>query len=334
MKTRIIIVTICCLMAVLGIIGMIQSESMTEGPEYVFTYAENQPDDYPTTLGAYRFAELVEERTAGRIKVIVKAGGELGDEYSVVQQLEFGGIDFTRVSLSSIADDLPKLSVLQMPFLYRDSEHMWKVLDGEIGEELLEVFDDTDLMALSWYDAGARNFYNSVKPIQSVEDMEGMRIRVQEYSLMVDVVEALRATAVPLVYSDVYSALERGTIDGAENNWPSYETTGHYEIAKYYTVDEHSRVPEVQLCAQSTWDKLSEEDREIISQCAKESALYERQLWKEREKASEELVLQKGVQVTTLTYEQREEFRKAVDSVYESYCGEYMDIVERIRLTE
>lgn len=139
-------------------------------PEYVFSYAENQTADYPTTLGAMRFAELVEERTNGRIRILVLCDGRLGAEADVIEQMQYGGIDFARVSLSQLAEYVPRLNVLQMPYLYTDSEHMWRVLDGEIGAEFLEGVSSYDLVGLSWYDAGARNFYNSVKPITCLED--------------------------------------------------------------------------------------------------------------------------------------------------------------------
>ncbi len=299
-------------------------------PEYVFTYAENQSEDYPTTLGGYRFAQLVEERTGGRIKIIVQAEGMLGDEQSVIQQLQFGGIDFTRASLSSVSELIPELNVLQMPYLYSDSQHMWKVLEGEIGDRFLNLFQSSQMVALSWYDAGARNFYNTKYPINSLDDMKGLKIRVQETDLMIRIVEALGATAVPTTYEDVYSSLETGVIDGAENNWPSYESTGHYEVAKYYTIDEHTRVPEVQLCARSTWNKLTLKDQEIIRQCAEESAMYERILWVEREKESEQIASEKGIEIVILSPEEKERFRSAVKDVYVEFCGDYMDIIEEI----
>ena len=189
-------------------------------PEFVLSYAENQTEDYPTTLGAKKFAELVERESSGRIKILVQAEGELGAESGVIAQMQYGGIDFARVSLSQLAEYIPELNVLQMPYLYSDSDHMWKVLDGRIGSDFLEKVSKSELIGLSWYDAGARNFYNSKKPITCLEDMAGMRIRVQESEVMVDMVEALGATALPIPYADVYSALERGTVDGAENNWP------------------------------------------------------------------------------------------------------------------
>lgn len=171
--------------------GRKEDQKMASAPEFVFTYAENQAEDYPTTQGACRFAELVEEKTGGRIKILVKADGVLGDEKTVIEQIQFGGVDFARVSLTPLAEFVPRLNVLQMPYLYTGREHMWKVLDGEIGDDFLNSFDGSGLVALSWYDAGARNFYSSTKPITKLEDMKGMKIRVQESELMVGMIEAL-----------------------------------------------------------------------------------------------------------------------------------------------
>lgn len=299
-------------------------------PEFVFTYAENQAKDYPTTQGAYKFAELVKEKTNGRIEIMVVEDGESGDEKSVIEQLQFGGIDFARVSLSPLSELVPKLNVLQMPYLYTGAEHMWKVLDGDIGDEFMASFDGSNMVALSWYDAGARNFYNSKRPVTSLEDIKGLKIRVQESELMISMIEALGAKPVPMAYSEVYSSLQTGAIDGAENNLPSYESTKHYEAAKYYTIDEHSRVPELQLAAKAVWDKLSSKDQAVIKQCAKESALYERELWAEREKLSEERVKAVGSEIIKLSAEEKAEFQKAVSPVYEKFCAEFMDIVDAI----
>jgi tripartite ATP-independent transporter DctP family solute receptor len=299
-------------------------------PEFVLTYAENQPEDYPTTQGAYRFAQLVYERTNGRVEIQVSAGGVLGEEQSTIEQMQFGGIDFARVSLSSLSDFIPKMNVLQMPYLYTDADHMWQVLEGEIGDVFLDSLDGVGLVALSWYDAGARNFYSVKNPVETLEDMKGMRVRVQESELMKAVVEALGASAVPMAYDEVYSALETGRIDAAENNWPSYESMRHFEVAPYYTVDEHTRVPEMQLVSEATWKKLPQEYHEIIRQCARESAVYERQLWQERIHQSEERVRKEGCQVVELSQEEKGRFREAMLSIYGEYCGEYMDIIEEI----
>lgn len=302
-----------------------------EGPDYVLTYAENQPEDYATTLGAYEFARLVEAETDGRIVIRVVSDGELGDEEEIWKQLKLGGIDFARMSLSPLVDDLPKLNVLFLPYLYRDDTHMWAVLDGEMGEEFLAEFEGSGGKALSWYDGGARNFYTVHGPVRSPEDLEGLRIRIQSSEMMEDLVEALGAVPVSMAFSEVYAGLQTGVIDGAENNWSSFESSGHYRVAGYYTVDEHSRVPEVQLVSESAWEKLSAEDREILLRCAKESAAYEREMWKRQQEEAERAVRESGCTVTELSAEEKEAFYRCVEPVYDKYCAEYMDIVEKIR---
>lgn len=301
-----------------------------EAPEYVFSYADNQPEDYPTVQGARKFAELVQEKTSGRIKINVFAGGEMGSENEVVEQLQYGGIDFARASVMILAEIKPKFNVLQLPYLYRDEKHMWKVLDGEIGEEFKDELGESGLVALSWYDAGARHFYNSSHPIKCVEDLKKMRIRVANSDMMSAMVEALGARAVPMAYSEVYAALETSSIDGAENNWPSYESMGHYEVAKYITLDAHARIPEMQLASQATWEKLSDSDREIIMACAEESARYERQLWEIREQKVREQLIKAGCIVTELSPSEQVRFRAAVMTVYQMFCSQYIDVVNRI----
>ena len=190
-------------------------------PEYVLTYAENQPDGYPTVLGARRFAELVREATGGKVIIQIKYGGEFGSEAEVLEQMAFGGIDFARVSLAELSDEIPKLNVLQLPFLYEDADHMWRILDGQIGEDFLTVFDQAGLVGLSWYDAGARCFYTDAHPIRTPADMAGLTVRVQDSQLVIDMVKALGAEPVTFHYGDVSYAFEMHKIDVAENNWPA-----------------------------------------------------------------------------------------------------------------
>lgn len=319
-----------CACALLVACASKTGEKQAVEPDFVLTYAENQAEDYPTTQGAYRFARLVEEKTGGKILVQVNAGAVLGDEQSVIEQLQFGGIDFTRASLSTVGELIPKLNVLQLPYLYNSADHMWKVLESEIGDQFLDSFEGHGLIGLSWYDAGTRNFYTSEKPIRTPEDMAGMRIRVQESELMSRMVKLIGAEPVQMAFANVYSALETGKIDGAENNWPSYQSERHYEVAKYMTVDEHARVPEVQMISESTWKKLSPEYQQIIRECAKESAMYERRLWEKRTERSRQIVEAAGCQVIELTPEEKSAFQQKMFPLYNEYCGEYMDLIEKI----
>lgn len=301
-------------------------------PRYVFLYAENQPENYPTTLGARYFAKLVEERTNGNILILVKSGGELGVEKDIISQLSYGGIDFARVSLSQLAEKIPQMNVLQLPYLYKNSDHMWRVLDGEIGNDFMETTKQISIISLSWYDAGARNFYSASKPITCLEDVQGMKIRIQESELMADMVEAMGGIPMKMEYEDVYSGLQRGIVDAAENNWSSYIFMNHDEVAEYITVDEHTRVPELQLCSAHTWNLLSDEEKQIISDCAKESALYERKLWKEQEEVCQKQAKSSGVHMITLSEEEKQRFQDAMSSIYERYYGEENSVLQKILL--
>lgn len=319
---------LCLLLCGCG--GTAQEQNM---PLLILRYGENQPEDYPTTKAAEHFARLVEERTQGKICIRLYCNGELGDENQVFEQVQFGGIDMTRVSLGTLAEYHPEVEVLQLPFLYDDAEHMWRVLDGPIGEKFLTGTRQAGIIGLSWFDAGARSFYTRA-PIEGLEDLRGLTIRVQESTLMSRMVELLGARPVQIPYNDVYSALQTAKINGAENNWPSYAATGHYQAARYYLLDEHSRLPEMQIMSTVALDKIAEIDEDyvtIIRQCARECALYERELWLQAEGTAEELVRDYGCVVTTLTDTQLAEFRQAVQPMYEDYSDEQQALIQKIR---
>jgi tripartite ATP-independent transporter DctP family solute receptor len=223
----------------------IPSQERSKSVSY-FRLAEIHPPDHPTTQADKEFVRLVEEKTEGRIVIKVYDSQSLGSEKEVLDQIQFGAIDFARVSMGVVAEVSPQLNVLQLPYIYRDSEHMWKVLNSEIGEFLLKSIEDKRLIGLAWYDAGARNFYNSVREIKKRADLEGLKFRVMENQMMVDMAKVLGISVIPMPYGEVYSAIQRGVIDGAENNYPSYDTSLHYKVAKYYTVDEHVRIPQME----------------------------------------------------------------------------------------
>ena len=299
-------------------------------PEYVLSYADNQTGNYPTVQAARRFADQVYQETDGRIEIRVYPNAELGDEVSTVQQLTFGGIDFCRCSLSNLSDYSEETLVLQLPYLYEDQEHMWRVLDGDIGAQVKQSFGCSGLVALSWFDAGVRNFYTTDREIRSLEDMQGLKIRVQQSALAEDMVEALGAEAVPIVYEAVKDALQTGEIDGAENNWASYEAMEHDEIARNYTVDEHMRVPELMLVSSATWEQLSPEDQATIQRCADAAGLYERELWIAREASAREKCLREGTVEIVLPEREKKRFRDAVSPLYKKYCGDYAELIDKI----
>ena len=302
-------------------------------PLLILRYGENQPEDYPTTKAAEYFAQLVEERTHGRICIRLYCNGELGDENQVFEQVQFGGIDMTRVSMGTLAEYYSEVEVLQLPFLYDDAEHMWRVLDGPIGGKFLTSTRQAGVIGLSWFDAGARSFYTR-QQIDGLEDLQGLTIRVQESAFMSRMEELLGAKPVQIPYNDVYSAMQTAKIDGAENNWPSYAFTGHFQAAPYFLLDEHSRLPEMQIMSTVALDKIAEIDKDyvtIVRECARECAIYERELWLQEEADSEKLVRDYGCVVTTLTDAQLEEFRQAVQPMYEEYPEEKQTLIQEIR---
>lgn len=321
------------LLACLVLGGCSASTGQAQHPLLILRYADNQPEDYPTTQAAEYFAQLVEQRTQGKIAVRVYCNGVLGDENSVFEQVQFGGIDLTRLSMGTLAEYYPAAEVLQLPYLYDDAEHMWRVLDGPIGSDFLASTRAAGVVGLSWLDAGARSFYTR-EQVTCLEDLQGLTIRVQESSFMSRIVELLGAYPVQIPYGEVYSALQTAEIDGAENNWPSYESTGHFEAAPYMLRDEHSRLPKVQVMSTVALDKIDAIDPDyvtIIRQCARESALYERELWQQREQDSEALTVSLGCVVTELTDAERERFRQAVQPIYDGYSEEIQQLIEEIK---
>lgn len=291
---------------------------------------ETHPADYPTTKGDYEFARLVKERSNGRITVEVYHSKQLGEEKAVIEQVQLGAIDFTRVSISPMAAFVRDLDALQLPYLYRDADHMWKVLTGPIGAELFKKLEPSNFVGMCWYDGGSRNFYTK-KPVKTVADLKGMKIRVQQSPLMVGLVEGLGAVATPLDFGQVYSALQTGVVDGAENNWPSYLSTSHFEVARYFITDEHTRVPEILVASKRVFDRLSKEDQELIKKAAWDSMPVQIKLWKEYEVVAEKAVRDKGAMITEVTPEEKAKFMAAMQPLYDKQPKEILAVVERIR---
>ena len=297
------------------------------------TLSEVHAEGYPTTLADYEFARLVEEATEGRIKIEVFSGGTLyGEETGAIEALQIGDIAFARVSASPVASYVPALNIIQLPYLYRDGEHMWQVLNGPIGQDMLAGIQESGsgLVGLAYYDAGSRNFYTT-KPVNSVADMKGLKIRLQNNAMMVEMVKLLGGNGVTGIGpNDVYSAIQQGVIDGAENNWPTYESMGDYQVAPYFVLDGHTRVPEILLASEAVLETLDPADVEIIKECAKETQAYEIEQWALREKTSEEKVVAEGVVVAELTPEQISEFQALMGPIYEEYGAGYEDLIQEI----
>lgn len=297
--------------------------------QIVLRLAENQVEDYPTTIGDKEFAKLIEEKSDGRYKVEVYAGGQLGDEKSVIEQVQLGTIELARVNASPLTEFASELGVLSMPYLFKDEAHQWDILNGDVGEKLLTKLEPSKMVGLAFYDSGSRNFYNSVRPINTPADLKGLKIRVQQSSLFVDLVESFGASATPMAYDEVYSALQTGVIDGAENNYPSYYSTNHYEVAKYYTIDGHSRVPEILMASKSTWDKLSDEDKKIFKEAAIESQKVQREAWKALEEKAKTTVIEAGSEIIEIT--DTTPWREAVQPLYDKYGEDFAEIIKEIQ---
>jgi tripartite ATP-independent transporter DctP family solute receptor len=298
----------------------------------VWKLGDNQPDGYPTVLGDLAMAKYVEEKTKGAIKIEVYNNSVLGTEKDMIEQLQTGDIQFMRVGINPLSSLNPQVNVLGMPFLFRDREHMFKVLDGPIGEEVLGYLKNQNILGLCWLDAGFRNFYNRVREIKTPADMKGLRIRVQESNLMMNMIKYLGASPTPMAYGEVYPSIQNGVIDGAENNWPSYITAAHVEVAKYFTVDGHMASPEMILINYELWNRLTPELQKIVKDGAMEGAKVERAEWIKAEQKYEAEAKAKGTIVTVPTPEQHKLFEDALAPLYNEpdYAG-FKDIVARIR---
>jgi tripartite ATP-independent transporter DctP family solute receptor len=323
-KWSIGIVLIVFLLA--AIVAGCGSSSTPAAKSIVLKAADVQPADYPTSMGLKQMAKLLDEKTKGRIKMEVYPGGQLGDEKETIEMTQLGTIAINRISASPLIGFNPQMGVFSMPYIFRDSEHEWKVLDGQVGKGLLKELEKSNLIGLAYYDSGARSFYTK-KPINSPDDLKGMKIRVQQSKVIVDMVNTLGASATPMGYGEVYSGLQSGLIDGAENNPPSLWTMKHYEVCKYYTLDEHMMIPEVVLMSKKVWDSLSPEDQKLIAQVAAESVTYEKKLWAELTDKSLKDLKAGGITINTVD---KEPFRKAVAPMYEKY-PEYKTIIDQIQ---
>ncbi len=298
--------------------------------EVTLRSADIHPDGYPTVEAVKYMGELVSQRTNGRIKIEVMNNAALGSEKDTIEQTRFGVIDMNRVNSAPFNNLVPETVVFGLPFLFRDVDHMHKVVDGSIGDEVLAAFEPHGLIGLAFYDSGARSFYTTKKPIEKLADLKGMKIRVQQSDLWIAMMEAFGANPTPMPFGEVYSSLETGVVDGAENNWPSYESSRHFEVAKNYTLTDHSLTPEILVISKMSWDKLSPDDQKVIRAAAKESVGKMRELWQAREKASEEKVKAAGVKIIKVN---KEEFVTAMQPVYERFVTDpkMKDLVERVR---
>lgn len=282
----------------------------------VLRCADAQPAGYPTVAAVEHMAKLLEERSGGRLRMDIFAGGQLGAEKDTLEITIFGGLDFNRINMAPLNTIARETLVPALPFMFRSIAHMRNAMDGAPGEAILKALEPHGLIGLCFYDSGARSFYTRDRLIHEPADLAGLKIRVQNSDLYVSMVETLGGDATPMVFSEVYQGLLQGVVDGAENNWPSYESTRHFEVAPYYSLTRHVMAPEVLVMSARRWAKLSDEDRALIRQCAKESVPVMRAIWDARVADAHETVMAAGV---TVIEPDTAPFREASRPVWDRY---------------
>ena len=296
-----------------------------------FRSSDTHPPDYPTVKAVEEMGRLMKERSGGKMSLQVFHSAQLGEEKDTIEQTKIGALQFNRVNMAPFNGIVPESAVPALPFVFRSTEHMRTVMDGKIGDDILAAFEPHGFIGLCFYDSGARSFYNRLRPIHTPADMKGMKIRVIQSDIFVGLVQALGANATPMPYGEVYTALKTGVIDGAENNWPSYESSHHYEVAKFYSLDQHSLSPEIFVMSKVAWDKLDAKEKEIVKSSAKDSVPYMRKLWDEREKKSEGIVRAAGCEIIPKL--DKKPFQDAMRPVYDRFVtsDKMKSLVKRIQ---
>jgi len=278
--------------------------------------------DYPVGIGMEKFIELASAKTDGRVGGKIFHGGVLGSQGDAISQMQLGGIEFAGFNMGPLGNAVPELNVLSLPFIFKDMDHMHRVMDGAVGNTLSEAMRKSGIMALSWYDSGARSFYNNKGVvINKPADLKGLKFRVMGNPMYVAMVEELGGNATPMAYSEVYSGLKTGVIDGAENNWPSFESSGHFEVAGNYSLSQHLILPECICVSVSAYEKLSDEDQKSVKEAAVASAVLQRSEWSKRVDISKAIALKSGVKFNEIA--NKEAFQDLMGPVYEGAVKKY-----------
>lgn len=294
--------------------------------------ADTHPDGYPTVEAVKYMARLCEERSNGRLKVQVFHSRQLGEERETIEQTRFGVIDLNRVNFGPLNNLVPETTIPGLPFLFRDEAHMRRVMDGPIGTEIIAGADRHGLVGLCYYDSGARSFYSRRGPVRTPDDMRGLKVRVQQSDLWVAIMRAVGANATPLPFGEVYSALQSGVVDAAENNWPSYHSTRHFEVARNFSESEHSMSPEILVASKRSFDRLPRELQGILRDAARDSVPEMRRLWDAQTAASRAAVTAGGATINPVD---KEAFARAMQPVHAQFARDdrLRGLVTRIRET-
>src|SRR5690349_9222960 len=298
----------------------------------VIKASDVHPPGYPNVVAMENMGKKLEKETNGRITMQMYHSMQLGGEKEMIEQAQVGALQIARVSVGALGPVVDDLNVFNLPFLFRDTPHMQKVIDGPIGQELLDKVTNnprTRLVGLAWMDAGARSLYDTKRPIKSIDDLKGLKVRVMGNPMFVDMMNALGGNGVAMGYDQVFSALQTGVVDGAENNPPSFVFDNHYQVAKYYTLTEHLIVPEILVFSRVTWDGLAKDDQALIKKLAREAQMDERQLWKKVEAETMAKMKNAGIEVDTVG--DKTAFQTAVKPVWDKYGAKYAELIKRIQ---
>jgi tripartite ATP-independent transporter DctP family solute receptor len=299
----------------------------------VLKASDVHPEGYPTVAAVESLGKKLSAATNGRLSVAMYPAMQLGGEKEAIEQAQVGAIAFARVSVGALGPVVDDLNVFNLPYVFRNTAHMQHVIDGAIGQELLDKVTGSGkgLVGLAWMDAGARNFYDTKKPIKNLADLKGQKIRVMGNPMFVDMANSMGANGVPLGYDQVFTSLQTGVIDGAENNPPSFVFDNHYQVAKFYTIDEHLIVPEMLVMSKKIWDSLSKDDQALLTKFSKEAQQEERKLWDIYEKQAMEKAKAAGIQIIAVSDADKKAFQAAVKPVWDKYGPKYAAMVRRIQ---
>ncbi|MFV9551423.1 TRAP transporter substrate-binding protein [Algibacter sp. PT7-4] len=281
------------------------------------------PQAHPVHKGILEFQKALEKKSNGTLKVKIFPDAQLGSEREVLELLQIGSVAATKVSAATLSNFVSEYHLLGIPYLFRDKQHQFEVLEGKIGKSILEKGSKFWLRGLCYYDAGSRSFYTSNKAIRTPEDLKGLKIRVMNNQMAINMVNSMGGSATPLAYGELYTAIQQGVVDGAENNPPSFVSSNHYEISKYYTLDQHSSVPDVLLIGTKFWNKLSEEEKIWIQEAADESAQAQKKFWSDSVDESMKIAKAAGVEIII---PEKALFAKKSKSVLEAFVKEYPEM--------
>lgn len=301
----------------------------------VLKYGELNPDSHPMTMVAKDFARIVKEKSKGDIVIDVYPSGQLGDERTAMQGVQMGAIDMMRVNAVSLGDfGAKKSNLFSLPYLFRDREHLWKVLNGPIGKEIRDdvLSSKTGMVAVGYMEEGQRNFFFRDSPVSNLAQIKGKKIRVPQTQILIDTVKAFGAAPTPISYSELYSSLQTGVVDGAENPPTGYLSNNFYEVAKYYMVDGHTYSPSMMVMSEAVWNKLTPEQRSIIDTSAREMEVINKNVSEKADADAYEELKKKGAQIIVVT--DLDKWPTVVDPVYKKYGAEFTDTIQKILNTK